>query len=782
MMDKEYTELIIGSLLHDIGKVIFRTGERSDHSTAGYRYLKDEIGISPEAHGIVLDAVRYHHGKSLAGADIPDDSPAYITYIADNISSAADRRESENPEAGFDRLTPLESIFNRLNGSSGQYYYKPGILGENGFINYPSPEKTDFSDSQYSAVKLRITDALKNGIEWDNRYINSLLEVLEAALTYIPSSTSKKEAADISLYDHSKITAAVASCIYLYLKDKGETDYRKLLFKEAEKFYGKNVFLLYSIDISGIQSFIYTITSKGALKTLRARSFYLEIFMENLIDELFEETDLSRANLIYCGGGHMYALMPDTEKIRNQLDSFEKKINRWLLKNFKTSVYVASGYASCSANALKNEPSGSYKAIYAEISRNISEKKAHRYTADEIIWLNSGKAAAEGRECKICKTVGDVDEDGLCTMCASMRDLSNGIIKNSFFAILSSYEKGSIPLMEDRWLVSESEENVRKRIKDGTNFVRAFSKNAFFTGNNIASKLWVGDYTTGNTTDEHSEAAEGINRIGVLRMDVDSLGQAFVSGFENKKNNDRYVTLSRTASFSRHMTVFFKYHINSILRYPESGFIGRKKETDGGRNADIVYSGGDDVFLIGSWNDVVETAVDIREKFMRYSQGTLTISGGIGLYNSGYPIHVMAEETGMLEDMAKKDKKNAVTLFDETGRYMWDEFENSVIAEKYSTIKAFFDKSDERGKNFLYNLLELLRNRKEKINTARFIYLLSRLEPDKNNSEEEWQSYKEFSNSMYSWMKSDEDSRQVITAIYLYIYREREVREAQIWH
>jgi CRISPR-associated protein Csm1 len=78
--------------------------------------------------------------------------------------------------------------------------------------------------------------------------------------------------------------------------------------------------------------------------------------------------------------------------------------------------------------------------------------------------------------------------------------------------------------------------------------------------------------------------------------------------------------------------------------------------------------------------------------------------------------------------------------------------------------------------------LELLRNRKEKINTARFIYLLSRLEPDKNNSEEEWQSYKEFSNSMYSWMKSDEDSRQVITAIYLYIYREREVREAQIWH
>ena len=60
------------------------------------------------------------------------------------------------------------------------------------------------------------------------------------------------------------------------------------------------------MDISGIQDFIYTINNKGALKGLRARSFYLEIMMEHLIDELLEKVELSRANLIYSGGGHAY--------------------------------------------------------------------------------------------------------------------------------------------------------------------------------------------------------------------------------------------------------------------------------------------------------------------------------------------------------------------------------------------------------------------------------------------------------------------------------------------
>ena len=55
-------------------------------------------------------------------------------------------------------------------------------------------------------------------------------------------------------------------------------------------------------------------------------------------------------------------------------------------------------------------------------------------------------------------------------------------------------------------------------------FVRSYSKNKLYTGKHIATKLWVGDYSTGSTFEEFAREAEGISRIGVLRADVDNLG------------------------------------------------------------------------------------------------------------------------------------------------------------------------------------------------------------------------------------------------------------------
>lgn len=101
-------------------------------------------------------------------------------------------------------------------------------------------------------------------------------------------------------------------------------NYKQSLFINAEKSYDEEMFLLYSMDISGIQSFIYTIGEKGALKGLRARSFYLEIMMEHIVDELLEKLSLSRANLIYTGGGHCYLLLANTDDTRDILEHYEK--------------------------------------------------------------------------------------------------------------------------------------------------------------------------------------------------------------------------------------------------------------------------------------------------------------------------------------------------------------------------------------------------------------------------------------------------------------------------
>ena len=126
----------------------------------------------------------------------------------------------------------------------------------------------------------------------------------------------------------------------------------------------------------------------------------------------------------------------------------------------------------------------------------------------------------------------------------------------------------------------------------------------------------MGDYVFDPDDPDISKLAvgKGVKRLAVCRADVDNLGKAFISGFEQDSDNEeeryRFVTLSRTATFSRLMSVFFRYYINLLLsqnRY----------------RLNIVYSGGDDVFLIGNWSDVINVAVGLRNAFKNTAEARL---------------------------------------------------------------------------------------------------------------------------------------------------------------
>lgn len=782
MTDHE-TKIIIGSLLHDIGKVVYRKGmDGRKHSQSGYEYLKNYTNDKD-----ILNAVRYHHADALHQSSIEDDSIAYITYIADNIASGADRRNKEIEDKGFEIHTALQPVFNLLNGNKGNLYYHAGSLKDN--INYPTNTKTEFNASQYSEILSNISSNL-NGLDLKNHaYINSLLEVLEANLSFVPSSTSKKEVADISLYDHVKLTAAFASAIYAYLKKQNITDYKTELYKNASLFYDKKAFLLASLDISGIQKFIYTITTKSALKSLRSRSFYLEIMMEHIIDTLLDKLHLSRANLIYSGGGHCYMILPNTKETQTIFDEEIKNVNKWFLKHFQTALYIAGAYVSCSSKDLQNEPNGSYSALYRELSTKLSLNKSHRYTAAEIIALNKIQADDYERECRVCKRLGKVNEDGECSICESLIKFSKKLMDMDFFSITQQKQQG-LPLPGDYYLVSDTEETLKERMVNDDSFVRAYCKNNPHTGKGISTKLWVGDYHSEDEFVKLAEKSKGIKRIAVLRADVDNLGHAFVAGFP-----DKYMTLSRTATLSRQLSLFFKYHIKSIL---EKGSYYIDHEEGHPRHAAIVYSGGDDLFIVGAWNDVIELAVDIKDSLKAYTENTLTLSGGIGLYTSSYPISVIADEVADMEDKSKgHEGKNSITLFEDgedhkegtddyisDGTYTWDDFTERVIKEKYAVLDHFFrksmsgDKSDtERGKAFLYHLLELIRKRNEGINFARFVYLLARMEPNSKATTAEKEAYKEFSDHMYKWYRNEKDCHELKTAINIFVYSIREREE-----
>lgn len=758
-MEDRKLKLIIGGMLHDIGKILYRATDGRSHSLSGYDFLKEEVGnIEKE----ILEQVRFHHGKELRHSNLDSDSLAYLTYLADNIAAGADRRTLEDEaENGFDKFMALDSIFNTLNGNCGDAKYLPRTLNPDAGINFPVKEEIRYDEEFYKKIRQDLKDILKQ-LEYTDHYMNSLLEALEATLSFVPSSTSRRERADISLFDHMKMTACIGSCLYDYAEENKIKDYQKWVFYHIEQLYARPMFLLASIDISGIQSFIYGQYGNGdVLKNLRARSFYLEVMLEELADELLDRLELSRANLIYTGGGHAYLLLPNTEKSKKILMAQEKEMNRWLLDTFQTDLYVAFGYAECSVYDLMNHREGSYSDIFRRASVMLSQKKIHRYQVDEILCLNQRQHQDSGRECRICHRSDLLKEDDVCAICAGLGRLSRGILEKDFFSVLADSSEG-IPVYPGRYLYADSEKKLRERISSQPEYIRSYVKNNLYTGVSVATKLWVGDYSAAGTLDELVSKGHGIGRLGVLRADIDNLGQAFVSGFDGK-----YQTLSRSATFSRKLSLFFKLHMNGILKKGVYSIDGQPGE----RNAAIIYSGGDDVFVVGAWKDVLEFSIDLYQDFQAFSQGTLTLSAGYSIFQQKYPISYIAKQTGELEDLAKRmDGKNAIALFDGENVYHWDTFIENVLGEKFCTIQTFFEKSQERGGNFLYSILELLRNRTEVINLARMAYVLARMEPDERAEAQVKEEYRIFAQKLYQWMQDPEDSRQAITAIYIYAY------------
>lgn len=235
--------------------------------------------------------------------------------------------------------------------------------------------------------------------------------------------------------------------------------------------------------------------------------------------------------------------------------------------------------------------------------------------------------------------------------------------------------------------------------------------------------------------------------------------------------------------------------LNNILKNPVFSLDGDAKPRK--RNAAIIYSGGDDLFIVGAWKDILEFSIDLYESFKKFSLDSLTLSAGYGVYESKYPISYIAEDAGRLESLSKKKEgKNSITLFsppvfkkstannqeriiNEQHTYKWEEFKSEVIKEKFNTLKDFFSKYKEKGAGFLYRLLELFRDNDKKINIARLAYLLGRIEVELNinKNEDSKGEYREFAEKIYRWRFNENDRQQFITAIYIYAYLIRQKGE-----
>jgi CRISPR-associated protein Csm1 len=152
----------------------------------------------------------------------------------------------------------------------------------------------------------------------------------------------------------------------------------------------------------------------------------------------------------------------------------------------------------------------------------------------------------------------------------------------------------------------------------------------------------------------------GIEALGILKADIDQLGILMSCGLQPQQ-----FTLSRLATMSRQLDFFFTIYLPHLLQ-ADSRF----------KDVYTVFAGGDDLFLIGPWNRIIDLVWEIRKSFADYvcKNSEIHFSAGISLHKPHTPLDKLADAAeGALESSKHADGKNSITLFSETAT--WDEFE-----------------------------------------------------------------------------------------------------------
>lgn len=117
-----------------------------------------------------------------------------------------------------------------------------------------------------------------------------------------------------------------------------------------------------------------------------------------------------------------------------------------------------------------------------------------------------------------------------------------------------------------------------------------------------------------------------------------------------------------------------------------------------------IFAGGDDLFLIGAWDEIIDLSKEIHNEFEKLTKNKLSISFGISITKPTVPIRYLAEHTEDLLEEAKDmdDDKDAISMFDETTKWKSYLHTYRVLDEQFSTLN-----SEDETTAFLYKVLSL---------------------------------------------------------------------------
>ena len=358
-------------------------------------------------------------------------------------------------------------------------------------------------------------------------------------------------------------------------------------------------------DLSGIQKFLYNISSKKAAVSLKGRSCYLQQYMESVckkIEETAQKAGAKYTEVIYSSGGKFYLLTDNSEEIKTAIDASAKQIQRDLWHEHMGQLGICISYipftentdGTVKAGGERNQKPGClWKAVNADFHHQKNQKYKDLLIEDYDSFF---EPLPVGGQPKVCAVTGIESPE-----CVKLEDMF----------VLPSV-KQQIQLGEER------------------------RKQQHF-----------------KTFEDYAKPT----KLGILRMDVDGLGKRFIDGFNS---------INEYKAFSKRLVVFFETGTQKIQQEPSFRDY-----------LNIIYAGGDDLFVVGRWDKVIDFAERIhKEVEAEFGKDGITISGGMAIVDPKYPISKGAELAGDAESEAKqfnKGEKNAFCFLGKTVSWK-DEF------------------------------------------------------------------------------------------------------------
>ena len=422
-----------------------------------------------------------------------------------------------------------------------------------------------------------------------------------------------------------------------------------------------NDMILIAGDFYGIQKFIFEgLSTKNAAKVLRAKSAFIQIFTIYLSKYICNRLEISEDNILTSNAGK-FEIISSNKNIK-VLDEIQQKVDNYFIENF----YALSGVSICSIECNKNDfnDKSSYKKLRDKISKRVETRKFNKFNL-----LNQEAVLSYD---------ANINNENLCKICNIRKGKNNCTICNTFIKLGEKLAGDSIEEIKSSDFFGISFDDFVCYIKLDKKIKSYLLKD----GNSPA------DFTT-LAQNSCKDLDTGIASLAVLKADVDSMGKYL-------KDSDITENFENFDTFSKSLDNFFSLYVPKIMRnkYP---------------NSYTVFAGGDDLFLLGAWDEILELSRVIQKEFAKFIKNKLSISFGIAIIKPSYPVSRIAQHTEALLEDAKNlkekgsEEKNAITLFGETVKW------TSYLSTFEELSRAFeILENDDTKTAFLYRLLELL--------------------------------------------------------------------------